>query len=171
MATTGSTPVVVATVELGSGSIVAPDDIELRAVPTPAEPAAVLLDIDRVVGRQVTATIYEGEAVLEGRLAPDGLVGIAAATPAGWSSFAVPSSSALPPAEIGQRVDLYALEPQTDLATAGGGATRVASRALVVAVDDQRLSVAVDPTDAAEVAAALAATTVVVAISGPEVGP
>ena len=158
----------VAAVALEVGTVVEIDDIELRSLPSATLPAQVVTDADNVVGRQVTATIFVGEPVLDGRLAPEGLVGIAAATPTGWSAFALPTEARLPAAAVGHRVDLYAPHPTSGVAgSAGGSSERIAHGAVVVAVDDQRVTVAVAPGDAPGVAAALIGSTVVLAVAGP----
>lgn len=167
-------PVVVATVALDPGSIVGADDVEVRRLPVIALPPDVVADAERVVGRQVTAAIFGGEPVLAGRLAPDGLVGIAAVTPSGWSAFALPTEARMPPAAVGQRVDLYAptsVSPSGVAGAADRSSGRIARGALVVAVDDQRVTVAVHTADAPAVAAALIGATVVLAVSGPAAGP
>lgn len=169
-------PVVVARALLDAGSVIDADDVELRSLPVGVVSDGFVGDRQIVVGRQVTATIFMGEPVLAGRLAPEGLVGIAAATPPGRSAFAVPVDPTLPPTAVGQHVDLYALDPLT---RAGGiseavgptdraGAARIARSALVVGVDDQRITVAVEPSEAPGVAAALIGSTVVVAVAGPD---
>lgn len=165
---TTATSVVVATVALEVGTVVETDDVELRSLPTATLPAQVVTDADDVVGRQVTAAIFVGEPLIAGRLAPDGLLGIAAATPAGWSAFALPTEARLPAAAVGHRVDLYAPQPEAGIAGAAAGPSdRIAHRAVVVAVDDQRITVAVGPDDARAVAAALIGSTVVLAVAGP----
>jgi len=167
-------PVVIATVTLDPGSIVGSDDIEVRRLPVIALPPGAVADADQVVGRQVTAAIFGGEPVLAGRLAPDGLVGIAAVTPPGWSAFALPTEPGLPPAAVGQRVDLYApasVAPSGVAGAAERSADRIARDALVVAIDDQRVTVAVDAADAPAVATALIGATVVLAVTGPAAGP
>jgi hypothetical protein len=109
--------------------------------------------------------------VLEGRLAPAGLVGVAAATPPGWSSFALPTDAGLPAAEVGQSVDLFALGTTSGLAVGDDDVERVATAGRVVAVDDLRVTVAVDADDAPAVAAALVGATVVMASTGPAASP
>lgn len=164
-------PVVVATVDLASGTVVAADDVEVRPVATVALPRSSVAAPDEVVGRQVTATILAGEPIVTVRLAPDGLVGVAAATPPSWSAFALPSEAERPDAAVGQTVDLYALDTDTDTdlaaGTGTGDALLVAGDAVVVAVDDGRLTVAVRARDAPAVAAALLGSTVVVAVTAP----
>jgi Flp pilus assembly protein CpaB len=160
-------PVVVATVELPSGTVVDADDIEVRAYPAVAIPPSSATDTDQVVGRLVTASILEGEPVVGSRLAPDGLLGIAAATPPSWSAFALPVDANVPDAVVGQAVDLYALDPSTGPAASGSAARRVARDARVVAVDDEQVTIAVRAADAPGVAGALIGSTVVTAITGP----
>jgi Flp pilus assembly protein CpaB len=163
-----ATPVVVATVALASGTVVDDDDVEVRTYPAAAIPPTAATATDAVVGHQVVAPILEGEPVVTARLAPDGLLGIAAATPPSWSAFALPTDARLPDAAVGHAVDLYALDTttRTDRAPTAG-ATRIAHDARVVAVDDEQVTVAVPPADAAGVAAALIGSTVVVAVTGP----
>lgn len=162
-----SEPVVVATVELPSGSVVDLDDIEVRTYPLVAVPPTAATATDQVVGRLVTASILEGEPIVGARLAPDGLVGIAAATPPSWSAFALPVDANVPDAVVGQAVDLYALASSTDGAAPEADARRVARGALVVAVDDEQVTVAVRAADAPAVAGALIGSTVVTAITAP----
>ncbi len=164
---TDTATVVVASVELEPGTIVGADQVGVRAVPNVAVPDGAIDDPDRVVGRQVTSVIVAGEPVVRARLAPDGLLGVAAATPPGWTSFALPADDRLPPTVVGQDVQLFALPPATDVSRPGHAADRLTDSAVVVAVDDRRVTVAVDARDAPHVAAALVATTVVLAVRGP----
>ena len=160
-------PVVVATVDLPLGTVVGPDDVEVRWLARQAVPATAATATDQVLDRQVTSPIVAGEPVVAARLAPAGLVGVAAATPPGWSSFAVPVDATLPPTTVGQAVDLFALDAGTELGLPIDEARRVARAASVVAVDDQRVTVAVRAEDAPGVAAALIGSTVVLAVTGP----
>lgn len=162
-----ASPVVVAAVDLPAGIVVDPDDLEIRWLPRQARPATAASATDEVVHRQVTATILAGEPVVGARLAPEGLVGVAAATPPGWSAFALPVDATLPPAALGQAVDLYSLDATTDPGLPVDEARRVARAASVVAIDDQRITVAVRAEDAPGVAAALISSTVIVAVTGP----
>jgi Flp pilus assembly protein CpaB len=157
--------VVVATASLDVGAVVTVDDLEVRHLPADAVAHGAAADPDDVTGRQVTAPIAAGEPVLDVRLAPVGLRGVAASTPPGWSAFAVPADAATPPVEVGQQVDLFA--PTASAVALDGPAERIADGGLVVAVDDRRVTVAVRPADGPAVAAALAGTTVVLAVAGP----
>jgi len=66
-------------------------DVDLRTVETASQaPAGSIQDASRAVGRGVVATIYEGEPILEARLAPVGAgAGLAATIPPGMRAVAV----------------------------------------------------------------------------------
>src|SRR5205823_3602774 len=111
-------------------------------------------------GRTAIATIEAGEAVLGARVAPDGVHGIAALVPAGWRALAVPVAPTVIALGVGDRVELIA-----GFDVAGASTDRSPSRdAIVVAVDDQRVTVAVPEDDAERVAFAIVAGTVVPAL-------
>jgi Flp pilus assembly protein CpaB len=110
------------------------------------------------VGRTVLAPLYPGEAVLGRRLAPDGLVGVAALLPEGAVALAVPVGPAALHLRVGDVVDV--------LATAGDGSTRVvAGDALVVDVREQTVTVAVGEREGPAVATALTQATVNLALT------
>jgi Flp pilus assembly protein CpaB len=163
----------IATRALEPGRTVQADDARLVAVPAGAvAPSALGPDAD-VTGRTVHARIESGEGIVEARLAPPDLVGVAARTPAGRRALAVPLDERAPPLVPGQRVDLYTGAPGGDVASASGGDTtgrRIAADAVVVDVDERRATVAVSNEDAAAVAAALIERTIIVAVSGPDGG-
>ena len=159
--------VVVAAVDLGSGTVIAGDDVVVRTIPVVAASATTATATDEVVGRHVTAMILAGEPVVAERLAPIGVLGVAGATPPGWSAFALPVDATLPAVEVGQVVDLYALAPTSDPDATADRARTVARAAVVVAVDDQRLTIAVRADESEAVAGALIGSHVVVAVAGP----
>jgi Flp pilus assembly protein CpaB len=167
LATDAAAAVVVATVDLDAGTVIDDDDVVVRVIPVGTSRATTTTTTDEVVGRQVTAQILAGEPVVAERLAPSGLLGLAAATPPGWSAFALPVDASLPAVDTGQRVDLYALAPGSGLDAADDRAATVARAAVVVAVDDERLTVAVRPDESAALAGALIGSRVVVAVTGP----
>jgi Flp pilus assembly protein CpaB len=125
-------------------------------------PAALVPDdaVHAVPGGAVaSAALVPGEALVSSRVAPAGIGPVAARVPAGWRAVAVPTSASglgppAPPLEVGDRVDLLAPDP-------------VAVAAVVVAVDDSSVTVAVPADDATAVAEALAATVVTVVLRGP----
>ena len=143
------------------------DTVEAEAITTQSWPVA-LVPAGAVetspVGRTAAATIEKGEAVIGSRLAPDGLRGVAALVPPGWRALAVPVGPTVVALSVGDHVDLIA---GFDVANATGGqapAFTVADSAVVVAVDAERVTVAVREPDAERVAFAIVAGTVVPAL-------
>src|SRR5713101_3270899 len=84
-----TTQVIVAARTLDLGTLIRESDLKQGDWSGPL-PKGSLLRKDDVVGRGVMAAIYEGEPVLENRLAPKGAgAGLAATIPAGMRAFAV----------------------------------------------------------------------------------
>jgi pilus assembly protein CpaB len=158
--------VVVARHDLAPGDVVGADDVVVVEWPTAVLPDGAVGEPP--VGRTVTATILAGEAVVARRLAPDGLGGVAALVPEGMRAVAVPSAGGLgvesPPLEVGDRVDVLATIDVLDADVAPTGA--VASDALVVAVGETAITVAVEAGDVEAVAYAVARGTVTLALVG-----
>jgi Flp pilus assembly protein CpaB len=154
--------VVVARHRIAMGEVV-----EADAVTTESWPAAVVPPgsvSDSPVGRTAIATIETGEVLVSARLAPDGLSGVAALVPPEWRALAIPVGPTVVALSVGDHVDLIA---GFDVGNANAGqapAFIVASDAIVVAVDEQRATVAVRDRDAARVAFAIVAGTVVPAL-------
>ena len=153
--------VVVATRDLPPGHV-----LDARDVRTVELPEAVATDgaLGRVEeGRVLRSAVYEGEVLLRRRLADDGLVGVAALLPEGARAVAVPVEPGFaPPLAVGQHVDAVGV-------VAVDGAPEpvlLAARALVVAVGEHAVTIAVDPELVARVAAALASGTVTLALAG-----
>jgi Flp pilus assembly protein CpaB len=154
--------VAVARHRIAMGDVVEADAITTESWPTALVPAGAIEASP--VGRTVVATIEPGEAVIVARLAPEGLSGVAALVPPGWRALAVPVGPAVVALSVGDRVDLIA---GFDTARAGADqapAFTVAENAIVVAVDDKRVTVAVREGDATRVAFAIVAGTVVPAL-------
>lgn len=126
--------VVVATADLAPGDAL---EGELRSVPAMLVPAGARTAPPD--GELVAAWIGAGEIVLDERVAPAGLSAVAALLPPDTRGVAVPIGLAPLPVEVGDHVDVH-------------GATLLASGALVVAVAAEAITVAVDETDAADVA-------------------
>jgi hypothetical protein len=105
-------------------------------------------------GEVAAAWIGAGEIVHEHRLAPAGLSPVAALLPPGTRGVAVPLGLAPLPVEVGDRVDVH-------------GATRLASDALVIAVHEEAVTVAVDAADAARVAYEASNGTVTLVLTAP----
>jgi Flp pilus assembly protein CpaB len=112
------------------------------------------------VGRTAVATIERGEAVVTTRLAPDGLRGVAALVPSGWRALAIPVGPDVVALRVGDHVDLIA----GFVDTGQSPTLTVARDAVVVDVDEQRVTVVVSDVDAARVAFAIVSGTVVPAL-------
>jgi len=84
-----TTQIVVATHNLEVGSLL--KDVDLKSVDsTGQEPKSVLTNRDDIIGRGVIATIYEGEPILEARLAAKGAgAGLAATIPPGMRAATI----------------------------------------------------------------------------------
>ncbi|MGE3621138.1 MAG: SAF domain-containing protein [Acidimicrobiia bacterium] len=159
-----SVEVVVATRDVAAGEALGPGAVERRDLPRALVPPGALSEVGP--DRTARGPLYEGEIVLAGRVAPDGLTGVAARVPAGHRAVAVPlGAEAAPPLEVGDRVDvLVAVDP----AAAGGGPPgfAVAEGVLVVDVGEDAVTVAVARPDAARVAVAMGQGLVTLALVG-----
>ena len=156
-------PVVVAAREVERGAELAPGDVDVRLVPGSLVPAGAFGDVEAVRGRTAVVPLLDGQTVLGGHLAPEGLSGVAALLPAGTRAVAVPASaSTAPPLHRGDVVDVLAsFDDQPVLAVAVG--------APVVEVGEDAVTVAVRPDEARSVAYAVANGTVTVAlVAGPQ---
>lgn len=132
-----------------AGTTLAADDVRPARLPAGAVPDAEP-EADPV-GRTARVDLVPGEVVLASRLGPRGL---AALLPAGSRALAVPRAAGTPPLEPGQRVDLLA------------GGDVVVEAASVLAVDDSGTTVAVPTSAAPDVAEAVAAGAVTLALAG-----
>lgn len=148
-------PVAVAARPLAAGTVVDADDVTVERWPRAVVPDDALTDPP--VGQVVVAAIVAGEAVVPARLAPAGLTGAAALVPPGWRALAVPAASGLglplPPLAPGDRVDVLA--PAV-----------VVEDAVVVAVADAAVTIAVPARTAPALADALATSVVSLALRG-----
>ena len=154
--------VVVARDRILIGDVVEADAVTTQSWPVALVPAGAVETSP--VGRTAAATIETGEAVVASRLAPEGLRGMAALVPPGWRALAIPVGPAVVALSVGDHVDLIA---GFDVASATGDqapAFTVADNAVVVAVDAERVTVAVREHDAERVAFAIVAGTVVPAL-------
>jgi Flp pilus assembly protein CpaB len=125
-------------------------DAELRPVPAALVPGGGLRELP---DGPAAAWIGAGEVVLAARVAPAGLSAVAALLPSGTRGVAIPIGLAPLPVEIGDRVDVH-------------GSALLASNALVVAVGEEAITVAVDRDDADDVAYEAATGTVTLVLSG-----
>ena len=119
----------------------------------------------------MTAAIVAGEVVSSRRLAPSGLDGLAALVPSGRRAIAVPTEGTGLRLQVDDRVDV--LDPSSELSISGGSSgssgtgDAVARDAIVIAVDDTAVTVAVTEAEARRVATALSHGTPVLALAGP----
>jgi len=82
--------VVVASTDLTEGSVLERTQLQLTPLPVAMVPRDAVLDIDSLVGRITRATIFRGEAIVQGRLAPPGSsAGIEVKIAAGKRAMAV----------------------------------------------------------------------------------
>jgi Flp pilus assembly protein CpaB len=157
--------VVVMVDDVAAGRVIEAGDVELRSLPPAALPPSALAEPP--IGRVATADLYQGEVLVEERVAPEGLVGAAALLPAGTRALAVPSGPGTPPLRVGDTVDvLGTYDPLLFEPAPVEGDGMVVSGALVIDVSDGAVTVAVDPDDASDVAFALAQGAVTLALAG-----
>jgi Flp pilus assembly protein CpaB len=159
-----STVVAVATRDIPAGAPLGHDDVDLLERPLALVPPGALEELPD--GQVAAAAIAAGEVVVTARLAPVGLTGLAATLPEGSRAVAIPVEVGLaPPLSVGDHVDvLVALAPEA----AGDGPPGfvVAADAVVVAVDDGAVTVAVRAPLAPRIAVALGQGAVTLALVG-----
>jgi Flp pilus assembly protein CpaB len=165
----GSTAAVaVATRDLAPGTLLDRGDVELRELPVAAVPAGAAVAEDGggpPLGRVVVTPVYAGEPVDDRRLAPGGLSGVAALLPPGTRAVAIPGDPAtVPPLTTGDAVDVL-------VAVAGpDGPLRpsvAATRAPVVDVGEQAVSLAIPESQVPAIATAASSGLVALALAGP----
>jgi len=156
--------VVVARHRLDVGDIVRTGDVTVERWPAAMTPRGAFGDAADATGRTVVEVVEPGEAVLAGRLAPDGLRGVAALIPPGWRALALPVGPAALPLSVGDRVDLVAAVDGTDANVSRAPSFVLADNALVVALDDQSVTVAVRADDAPRVALGIVTGSIVLAL-------
>jgi Flp pilus assembly protein CpaB len=156
----------VAARSLDAGDEVGPEDVTTRRLPAALIPRGGVAA--RPEGRVVVVPVAAGEVLLEAKLAPWGLKGAAALLPDGTRALAIPVSEGTPPLSVGNHVDLLAtFSPDQPAATSPDPSFPVAEDALVVAVGHDTVTVAVDQRAAPAVAYAIAAGTVIIALTSP----
>ena len=145
------------------GHVLSAGDVAVRHLPAAVLPAGPLARSPE--GHAALVPIAPGEVLLEGKLAPWGTRGVAALVPPGRRALAVPVEGGGLPVRTGDRVDVLAtFETAED---AGQPTFPVATSALVVAVGDEAVTVAVSTDEAPRVAFAIARGTVTLALSAP----
>lgn len=160
-----TTAVVVATRDLAPGDRLDAGALTVEERPLATVPTSALTELPR--DRVAAAAIVAGEVVVAERLAGAGLDGAAALLPPGTRAVAIPADPSLtPPVQVGDHVDLVvALAAPAEGSSAPPGFTLVAD-ALVVAVEDTAVTVAVPRDDTSRVAVALGAGAVTLALVG-----
>lgn len=155
-------PMVVAARALDPGRVLEADDLAVRLVPSSMLVAGALASVDEGRGRVVVVPLVEGEPLLAGHLAPDGLSGIAAQLRPGARAVSVPTGSSAPPLRRGDVVDVLATlegDAGTTLAIAAD------ARVVDVGAGEEAVTVAVSQDEARAVAYALAHGSVTVALT------
>jgi pilus assembly protein CpaB len=161
-----SRAVVVAARDLPVGHALERGDTTVRTLPEAAVPEGALARVAE--GRGVHSPVLEGEVLLRRRLAEPDVGGVAAVLPEGSRAVAIPAdASAVPPLEVGQRVDVLAVGATDGRAVAAA----LATDALVVHVGEHAVTLAVDPGAVPRIAAALAAGAVTLALVAPGEAP
>ena len=154
-------PMVVAARPVERGSVLAGADLAVRMAPASMLLAGAVTSVDEARGRAVAVPLVEGEPLLAGHLAPEGLSGLAAQLAAGDRAVSVPTGgSGSPPLRRGDMVDVLAtLEGATTLA--------IAADAVVVDVGagGESVTVAVSQEEARAVAYAVAHGSVTVTLT------
>jgi Flp pilus assembly protein CpaB len=150
-------PVAVTTRRIAAGEVLGPADVVVQQWPSVAVPPGAVSAV--APGTVAAAVLERGEAIQASRLGAAGQSALAAALPPGRRAVAVPrDAEAGLPLAPGDLVDVLAVQ--------AGAAGAVAARdAPVVTVDARRAVLAVTPAEEADVAAALASGTVVLALS------
>jgi Flp pilus assembly protein CpaB len=157
--------VAVARRDIRPGTAVDDGDVHLVSRPQAMVPPGALHHVPE--GQVASALISAGEVVVPTRLAPLGLTGVAATLPEGSRAVAIPVEPGLaPPLVVGDHVDvLVAVDPEA--AGSGPPGFVVAAGALVVAVDEAAVTVAVAASTAPRIAVALGQGAVSLALVGP----
>jgi Flp pilus assembly protein CpaB len=148
----------VAVGDLAVGHTITGDDVEWRELPRVSTDGAV---DDDPVGRVVVERIFESEPIAAGRLAGAGAAGTGALVGIDHRALAVPIGVARPPLEVGDRVDVLAAPP-----FGAGRAEVVARAAVVVAQDDEVVTVAVAEPEVVRAARAILDGTATLALVG-----
>ena len=158
----GLREVPVAARPVDAGQVLGEGDVTMRRLPAAAVPDGPLARSP--VGHTTLVPLARGEVVLESKLAPFGLKGVAALVPPGRRALAVPAGRGGLAVRPGQRVDVLAT---FDAAEGGEPTLPVATAALVVDVADEAVTVAVRPDEAPRLAFAVARGTVTLALTSP----
>jgi Flp pilus assembly protein CpaB len=161
----GSTePVLVVRHDLAAGGTVSALDVELVDYPAGLAPADALDELPD--GAVTRVDLSAGEPLLPRRLAGHDLSPVAAVLPSGTRAVAIPTEpGTAPPLAAGDRVDVLVVVA-AEVAGDGPPGFAIATDALVVSVDDDAVTVAVERDEAPRVAAALGLGAVTLALVG-----
>jgi pilus assembly protein CpaB len=151
-------PVAVARHAVEPGDVVDDSDVTVREMPASLVPDGALRSPP--VGRVAVAPLLPGQIVVAAQFAPQGLSPVAALLPRGRRAVAVPTGGVAPPLRRGDVVDVFVTVDDADPPT-----FPVASRALVVATDDDTVTVAVTERELPRVAFAVARGVIAVALA------
>lgn len=157
-----TTRVALAQRDVAVGQRLEPGDVTLVDRPVAHVPPGAVADDP--TGETVREALHPGEIVLERRLAVEGRSGAAALVPEGWRAVAVPVLDAPLPARRGDTVDVVASYDPTLVER--DPSRVVAAGAVVVAVTDEAVTVAVPSPRVTDVAFALANGIVTLALAG-----
>lgn len=155
--------VVVVVRDVAPGARVEAGDVALASRPVVHVPAGVVGSVDEVVGLRTTVGLVAGEVVVGTRLAGGAGSAAGAVVPEGWRAVAIPAFDSPLPVEVGDRVEIVAsfdptlTERPTRLLVPDG---------LVVAVDEDAVTVAMPAADVTDVAFALVNGIVLLALVG-----
>lgn len=158
-------PVLVVTAELAAGAVLTDADAELRSLPAALVPEASVGA--EALGSRVRSPLFPGEVVHRDRLAPAGMSAVAALLPPGTRGVAVAHGDEALPLAPGDVVDVLATVGAVppDDATSAPTVT-VTSAAVVVAVGEAAVTVAVPLDDTTRVAYAATIGVVTLALVG-----
>jgi Flp pilus assembly protein CpaB len=164
-----TTRVAVVQRDLPAGSTLRAGDVALESRPIALVPVGALDDVP--LGRAARVALVRGEVLVRSRVAPDGVVGVAAVVPDTWRAVAVPvAAGTIPPVRPGDRVDVLVTLATPGAATevdATEPTIRVAEGALVVDVARDAVTIAVPAARVTRVAFGVAMGEITLALIGP----
>lgn len=155
---TSGHPVPVAARDLPAGHPIGEGDVVVRRVPVDVLPHLEPSLARSLDGRVVVHPLEQGAVIAPADVADSPAEADAARAEAGRATVAVARIAAIPDLETGGRVELWTVS------ATGGSGRRVARDARVVAVDDDRVVVAVSPHELPATTAAAATGAVVVSV-------
>lgn len=163
-------PVVVVTQPVEAGAVLGPDDLEVRPWPRALVPDDVLAEPP--TGETALVALAPGEALVGSRVSGPDAPGPAGRLDADERAVSVPIAVPGLPLEVGDSVDVLAGGavgggPDGDLPVGAQDPDVVAAGATVLGAEEETVVLAVERGEAADVAAALTAGPLVVALRPP----